>query len=308
MGVKWLDRIRETILGPPKYENLVFEGGGMKGIAYAGVIKVLENKHILSNIKKVAGTSAGAIAGLLVVLGYSAGEIREFVFHKVDFKKLQKGGKLTRIALKYGYYKTEPILEMFQELVAERLGNPLATFRDVKELKGRELSVFASNLSTKQVHEFSFRKTPDFPIAQAVLCSMSIPIFFEAVNLNDQILVDGGLVYNYPIFHFGGDHKLRKTIGVAFKNTRINHSHETKVDAFGYRNIYKYAKSSYNLALNGQEAMWRANATIRKATILIDSAGVESTDLGITSRQKETLFNNGVAATKEFLIAQGQMK
>ncbi len=43
--------------------NLVFEGGGVKGIAYAGVVAVLEEKEILPDIRRVAGTSAGAISG-----------------------------------------------------------------------------------------------------------------------------------------------------------------------------------------------------------------------------------------------------
>ena len=43
------------------FKNLVFEGGGVKGIAYAGAMKVLEKKGILKNIVRVGGTSAGAI-------------------------------------------------------------------------------------------------------------------------------------------------------------------------------------------------------------------------------------------------------
>ncbi len=46
-----------------QFRNLVFEGGGVKGIAYAGAIGVLEDKEILPDIRRVAGTSAGAISG-----------------------------------------------------------------------------------------------------------------------------------------------------------------------------------------------------------------------------------------------------
>ena len=49
-------------------KNLVFKGGGVLGIAYAGAIKVLEDKQILGQIERVAGTSAGAITAALVNL------------------------------------------------------------------------------------------------------------------------------------------------------------------------------------------------------------------------------------------------
>jgi len=48
------------------YKNLVLEGGGVRGLAYAGVFNVLEEKGILPQIEKVGGSSAGSIAGMLV--------------------------------------------------------------------------------------------------------------------------------------------------------------------------------------------------------------------------------------------------
>lgn len=53
------------------FRNLVFEGGGVKGIAYVGAMEVLEEKGILKNITRVGGTSAGAINALLAGLNYT---------------------------------------------------------------------------------------------------------------------------------------------------------------------------------------------------------------------------------------------
>ena len=46
------------------FKNLVFEGGGAKGIAYLGAMEVLEKKDILKNIERIGGASAGAINAL----------------------------------------------------------------------------------------------------------------------------------------------------------------------------------------------------------------------------------------------------
>ena len=59
------------------FKNLVFEGGGVKGIAYVGAMEVLDREGILNNIERVAGTSAGAMVAVLVGLKYSAEEVKD---------------------------------------------------------------------------------------------------------------------------------------------------------------------------------------------------------------------------------------
>ena len=61
------------------FRNLVFEGGGVKGIAYSGALAVLEERGILPQIRRVGGASAGTINAALLALGYSLGEIRDIL-------------------------------------------------------------------------------------------------------------------------------------------------------------------------------------------------------------------------------------
>ncbi len=70
-----------------QFKNLIFEGGGVKGIAYVGAIKLLEEKGIISNIVRVGGTSAGAINALLVGLGYTSAQTLN-IMNKLNFKEL----------------------------------------------------------------------------------------------------------------------------------------------------------------------------------------------------------------------------
>ena len=69
-----------------QFRNLIFEGGGVKGIAYVGAMQVLEQRQILKNIKRVGGTSAGAINALLFALGYTIVEQRD-ILNSTDFKE-----------------------------------------------------------------------------------------------------------------------------------------------------------------------------------------------------------------------------
>jgi NTE family protein len=61
------------------FKNLIFEGGGVKGIAYVGAMEVLKAKGILKNIKRVGGTSAGAINALLFGLNFSNSETMQIL-------------------------------------------------------------------------------------------------------------------------------------------------------------------------------------------------------------------------------------
>ena len=71
-----------SLNSPNKYhfKNLVFEGGGVKGISYVGAMEILNDKGILQNIERVAGTSAGAMVAVLVGLGYTAKDISDILW------------------------------------------------------------------------------------------------------------------------------------------------------------------------------------------------------------------------------------
>jgi NTE family protein len=91
------------------FRNLVFEGGGVKGLAYVGALQVFQQKGILPNITRVGGTSAGAICALLVGLNLPIDEISS-IFLNLDFKKFLDGSwgvvrDTDRLINEFGWYK-----------------------------------------------------------------------------------------------------------------------------------------------------------------------------------------------------------
>ena len=193
------------------FRNLVFEGGGVKGIAYVGALEVLEKEGILQNIERVAGTSAGAMVAVLVGLGYSASELKDILW-KINFKNFMDSSwgvvrDTKRLLTDYGWYKGDFFRNLMGGYVKEKTGNSEATFKDLEQLrkKGkpfRELTLVGCDLTTGYAKVFSATTTPDAKIADAARISMSIPLFFAAVkgiNGNDHIYVDGGLLDNYSV-------------------------------------------------------------------------------------------------------------
>lgn len=190
------------------FKNLVFEGGGVKGIAYLGALDVLADKGIVSNIERIGGTSAGAINAVLLGLGYSPKETREILW-ELDFNNFMDDSwgivrDTERLIKEYGWYKGDYFRKWIGQLIKEKTGNSESTFADLEALKNKKgfksLYFMGTNLSTSFSEIFSAEHTPRICIADAARISMSIPLFFAAKrSIRGDVYVDGGVLDNYPV-------------------------------------------------------------------------------------------------------------
>jgi NTE family protein len=206
-----------------RYRNLVMEGGGVKGFAYAGALQVLDSMGILKDIQRVAGTSVGAIQGALLAVGYTSGEIIELTSH-IPLKQFNDGGWIlaggfSRLRNQFGWFKGVKIAKWMEELIAAKTGNGHITFGELHAQsadKGyKDLYITGTDLTYQMLRVFSHENYPQMRICDAVRISLSIPLYYRAVFMDDSgrvyekpddrqllhVMVDGGLS-NYPIFLF----------------------------------------------------------------------------------------------------------
>ena len=205
------------------YRNLVFKGGGVRGIAYMGALEVLDEYRIVENIERVAGTSAGAIAAAMVAMRLPIPETRD-LFNSLELSKIPQsitspGRRIfpllaeqentRRFITKYGWYSSEYFYKWLMEVIdCQCDGNGRATFAEFQERGFRDLYIVAANLSRQRAEVFSAFHTPNVAVADAVRMSMSIPIFFEALRFDGKSFgdgdyyVDGGLFDNFPMHIF----------------------------------------------------------------------------------------------------------
>ena len=186
------------------FKNLIFEGGGVKGIAYVGALRELKKKGILDNVKRVGGTSAGAINAVLMALGYTPNQTRRILFD-MNFRNFMDSDwgivrDSTRLLREYGWYKGDFFREWMGDLINEKTGNRYSTFNDLHNRGCLDLYLVGTNLSTHFAEVFSYEHTPRTRVVDAVRISMSIPLFFASVrDFRDDVHVDGGLFNNYPV-------------------------------------------------------------------------------------------------------------
>ncbi|XP_072046282.1 uncharacterized protein [Amphiura filiformis] len=188
------------------FENIAFEGGGSKGTAHIGAVRVLEEIGVWKNLKRFAGTSAGAMVAMCGALGYDSHEMEQ---------KMADGGPsknatckylafLPNMLTHYGWHPGKKMEKWIGEVLKEKLGNANATFEDLYKKYNRELCVVVSNVNQLDCLYCHVKTTPCMKIKEAVRMSISIPGVLFPVKHKDQYFVDGGLINNYPIRVFDG--------------------------------------------------------------------------------------------------------
>lgn len=308
-----------------KFENLVFEGGGIKCIAYVGAIGVLEEEKIMPGIRRVAGTSSGAIMATLLALGAGTPQIQE-ILHATRFNMFEDASfglvrNTWRLLHRYGWYKGDAFSTWAKKQIAALSGDAELTFKALaSRTKGtparcRELYMIGTDLSAQKAVVYSAEQTPDTPIWQALRISMSLPLVFASVAYNHDVRVDGGLSWNYPIDLFDrarymhgvsaeSDAPLYNPATLGFRvDSRTEIEAERKhlgLPAVKVDNFVSYLKALVGFAIDManhahlKEADWHR-------TVFIDSQGVSTTDFSIDERLRLALIASGQHGAENYL-------
>ncbi|MEP7141503.1 MAG: patatin-like phospholipase family protein [Ferruginibacter sp.] len=320
------------------YKNLVLEGGGVRGLAYAGAFSELEKKGILQLIERVAGTSAGAIAGAMISVGYKAAEI-DSIMRSLPVEEFNDGrggiiGKYRRVRNKYGLYKGEKFELWVQQLINHKTGYLNLTFTQLHQLHlqdklFKDFYCTATNLSKQQLDIFSYEHTPDMPIALAVRISGGLPLYFEPVILDDQYqkiekpdtisfknyYVDGGMIANYPISifdtceNYGNPlqcERLRfnpQTLGIKLERAEQIDSiknNSSNIPPFDIRSLNDYIHAFNNLVMERLNRKYPNLENEKDRTIYVSYGSIPSRVHKMKPAEKEMLYNNGVNAVNDF--------
>ena len=188
--------------------GLVLSGGGAKGFAHIGVLKVLEEAGV--KIDYITGTSMGAVVGGLYASGYSATQI-DSIFYNTDFDELLQD-YIPRASKSFYEKNNDQMYALSLPFNKLKIGIPIALS------KGMYNYNLLSKLTHKVRHIRDFSKLPipflcvatDIEkgeqvildhgyLAQAMLASSAFPSLFSPVEIDGKLLIDGGVVNNYPV-------------------------------------------------------------------------------------------------------------
>lgn len=309
--------------------DLVLEGGGVKGVAFGGVLDVLGARGYRP--ERVAGTSAGAITAAVVVALVRAGESMsalEPLVKTLDLTRFPDStgaarllgplGGLAQVAslLVRGGLHEGAYLEDWLTGVLSDLG--VRTFGDLRRVDAGSalpaeqeysLVVVTSDLSRRRMTllpwDFAgYGLDPDEQsVARTVRASAAIPLYYRPVEYATPrgrvSLVDGGFLSNYPVTVF--DHPDRAearwpTIGV-----RLSAREDDRAIRRPVRNVLHVGLALVDTAVHGIDARHVDDPDTIARTIFVDVSGARPTDFDLTDAQRADLLERGRIAAQRWL-------
>lgn len=254
---------------------LVLSGGSIKGLAQAGALYCLEKHNILQHIDTFACTSAGAIVGMMIIVGIRPIEILHF-FIALDTNKVTNSVPLNLLS-SFGFDNGERVMVIFQHILEGNNYNSNITFGEFYEKTKKKFIVTGTCVNTKKAVYFSHETTPDIRVVDAVRASSSIPLVFVPQKIENMLYIDGGCIDNYPIKLF--DHCLDQVIGIMVSD------HRKKVDVIN--NLEQYFSETVQCLYEGQ--IISVINGYEKQTVFIECIQA----IGSIEERSNALFDNG---------------
>ena len=370
---------------PLAIENLVFSGGGIKGIAYIGAIHELlqhSDKLDITNVIRTGGTSAGSIiAAIYAVFNGDYNSMQ--VLLDCDFSKFEDttpfGKEIEALfsdfrdwhwyqfvllpwAITKGAIAAHDAMTVYNDLFKNFdaaktgiwAGNAFKQWLEDAidaELKKHDLNITSKTLTFETMHTtdyfkidpfivgtnlntgypvvFSYQNTPDMLVVDAVRISMSIPIFFEPIEMpvpgdtssKTCLFVDGGVIWNYPIELFDQKQFVPDYEPDPYSNLNVNPKtlglkldsdedieilqnpqilkHDTGLPA--PTNGMQYAGYILNDLMNSQNFSMLLFSKNENRTVNVSGCGIASTNFKLTREQEQQLFNSGVKGVDNYL-------
>jgi NTE family protein len=333
---RWIRSRKEAVMPGKSTKSerrvdLVLEGGGVKGVALAGALSVLEENGYQP--QNVAGASAGAIIATLLGSGYSAAEIGRIIAEQ-DFNLFMDKGWEDRlpavISVPYsilkdqGIYEGNYFLNRMRELLAEK---NIHTFRDLivpafadQPKYKYKVQVIASDITERRMlvlprdADRLGLNPDDLDVAEAVRMSMSFPIFFEPYRVRnpqtgkEHLIVDGGLLSNFPIWLFDSDGVPEwPTFGLRLVEEDNKTSLGDRLPTLSFIQgtfdpLVSYILNLVSTALEAHDRLYIESDNFAR-TIPIPTLGVSTLDFKLSRERTDALYQSGRDTAQKFLTS-----
>ncbi len=302
------------------YKTLVFEGASTKLYSYIGAIYYLKETNVLDKIENFIGTSSGSIICLLLSLNYSPEEIKELIF-KVDTDKY--GGNicivlgLYNISKTYGYINTDKYLDWIKTVIRKKSGKENLTFKELYQLTNKNLVITGTCLNKRESHFYTRFSNPNMPIFKAIEISTALPFLFPPIKWGEDLLVDGGILENFPIYYIKEDGTFPNTRKEVVKYKANNNCHKINESVLGIKvtslaekkdnfnddinSIAKFGLSIFNTLITQIERTSIKRGYYNNVIDIILDNNIDNFELKLTESKKQELFNLGYSFTQKFL-------
>jgi len=288
------------MLIPPR--RIVLSGGGIRAIAHLGALEVLEQKNLLNTVQEYVGVSAGAFVGFCLYLGYTLKEMRMLCL-LFDFSLIRNLDPELAFDFptSFGFDNGLNLIKLFHSLLRIKNIPTSVTFEELLlYYPHMRFRCFATDLYDIQPREFSLKETPRVKIVDALRASMSLPGYFTPVKDPEtgHLLVDGGLLHNFPIGFLKEDEKA-SAIGISF-----SYDHTTRVREIpDLLSFFSQMFACYYMPRTTE-----IHNTYKENSIIIANGDFPAWHFEATSEERFMLMEQGRKAAEEFLASRGTVR
>tara|TARA_B100000902_G_scaffold398709_1_gene466503 strand:- start:390 stop:1334 length:945 start_codon:yes stop_codon:yes gene_type:complete len=264
-------------------KNLVFGGGGVKGLAYIGLLKILYQHNLIKNLKVIIGSSAGSLMALAICLGYKCQEMIDYLMpFKLNRFINITAKSILEFTKDYGLDKGDKLESFIKGAISYKGFSENITLKQLYDITKKHLIVTASCIVNQQCFYLDYKTFPDMPLWLACRASCGLPILFKPVKYENYLFIDGSIMDNTPLYKF----KTEMENSVAFKfscNKDLN-------NFVGYIRTIAHCFKNYD-----------PNLEFDKNIVYIDSTNVETVQM-VDLPLLNDMMNNCIKATTEKFI------
>lgn len=220
----------------PKYTHIVLSGGGLSGIVYIGIYRLLKQYEVIKNVRYITGTSIGAFFAFIFCLDIDYEYIEEIFASSlcVDNPIVEfNPNNIFQLCSKNGMFRTEKFRNSIVKILKNKHNIEDITFSEYIRLTGIDIHIQTTCLNTYSSIDLCNDTFPEMSVITAVLASMSIPFIFEPVIYKEMVLVDGGCCANMNIYDIL-QCNYNKVLQIYLSTERIFTESELTGDFFAY--------------------------------------------------------------------------
>ena len=176
-------------------EHLVMSGAGTNGLVQIGFLHyLLDHEYfVLSNVKSIYATSAGAIISILLLIGVSVSEIKDYVIQRpwekfFDISFQEKG-----------IFQSTLLSDMVKPFMLAYDIPDTYTLFDLYQKSGVDLHLFTTKINGLVCVDLNHTTYPELTLSEAIKMTASVPVVFTPIKYKNEYYVDGGLINNCPL-------------------------------------------------------------------------------------------------------------
>lgn len=193
-------------------DTIVFSGGGVRGLAYVGTLMAFEDTYKVkasAHFKTFAGSSVGALFALILTVNSDINNTLA-VFETIGVQAMFQKDP-TWLLSNFALNDASSVRRLVETILEGAHLCPTTTLSQLYEHTKKHLVVAAVDLLTASMLYLDHTNIgADMPVVTAVMGSMALPPLFPPISYGSMMLVDGGLLDNFPIALF----KPEQTLGV----------------------------------------------------------------------------------------------